>query len=598
MKRIFIVAISALAFLSSMAQSTITGDRVVAKQGIYVKDKWIDSIQNSGTPSSSRVIPTAKLVSDSFIKNQSWQKQNASAWIDSLKASSLTIGSKVDGTVQKAVLNNPSKRNLLVGDAPTTWTGVGDRYDDSTSYNFIGVTDTFNVSDNTSTLQWVGKIPRATLGIDRTQIIGGNNQNLELGGALDIRKTFDMRASDTLWTWPSTADFVWTTRNRTTVRNNVWNGHKAVVRSGDWNDSTFDATPVTLSTLEVLGNGTAGTTLKGWWSGNTSYFIGTSAHDTIDKWMGFFSTGASPWGPYINRSYDFAANHFNTGNMKEHWFLYQSPFSGTDTTYSFINGRLALGGGFNARKQRPQHRLEVNGGALLDTGYFRHQLYVGHDGVGNVGTGSFFVNGNSTLSGPTMVVAGASPLARLNVAGSWPALTMSNGVNSDNDVNFSEIIFPSAYWTTWQAAIRAYVPKGVEGVDHVGLKFYSFMPDYGYNMNDAEAMRLTATGQLVINDSTHNFWTDGSTRLIVKGFRTSPTTMVAKFQSGSTGNDVMSILNNGTVKVNAILNLAASTAPSSSSDASGTDGDIKRDASGNLYLKAGTTWLKFTGSTF
>lgn len=47
-----------------------------------------------------------------------------------------------------------------------------------------------------------------------------------------------------------------------------------------------------------------------------------------------------------------------------------------------------------------------------------------------------------------------------------------------------------------------------------------------------------------------------------------------------------------------IVNLPATTAPASSADPVGTDGDLRRDANGNLYLKANGQWLKFTGVTF
>jgi hypothetical protein len=38
--------------------------------------------------------------------------------------------------------------------------------------------------------------------------------------------------------------------------------------------------------------------------------------------------------------------------------------------------------------------------------------------------------------------------------------------------------------------------------------------------------------------------------------------------------------------------------PSSSSDTSGNDGDVTRDASGNMYMKTGGQWFKFSGVTF
>ncbi|MFC0773046.1 hypothetical protein [Terrimonas alba] len=67
--------------------------------------------------------------------------------------------------------------------------------------------------------------------------------------------------------------------------------------------------------------------------------------------------------------------------------------------------------------------------------------------------------------------------------------------------------------------------------------------------------------------------------------------------SGAVDDGVTALQVNGGIKANS-LNLPASTAPTSSSDPSGSDGDIKRDASGNIYLRTSTQWLKFTGVTF
>lgn len=47
-----------------------------------------------------------------------------------------------------------------------------------------------------------------------------------------------------------------------------------------------------------------------------------------------------------------------------------------------------------------------------------------------------------------------------------------------------------------------------------------------------------------------------------------------------------------------VINLPAKTAPASSADPIGANGDLMRDANGNLYLKANGQWLKFTGVTF
>jgi hypothetical protein len=85
---------------------------------------------------------------------------------------------------------------------------------------------------------------------------------------------------------------------------------------------------------------------------------------------------------------------------------------------------------------------------------------------------------------------------------------------------------------------------------------------------------------------------------------------IARFSSGSlllgtkTSDGVNKLQVNGPGKIGGKLtitdaiNLPASTAPTSSADASGSVGDLIRDSAGILYLKTGTGWVKFTGATF
>jgi len=55
----------------------------------------------------------------------------------------------------------------------------------------------------------------------------------------------------------------------------------------------------------------------------------------------------------------------------------------------------------------------------------------------------------------------------------------------------------------------------------------------------------------------------------------------------------------GKVKFSTIMNLPASTPPTSSADATGATGDVLMGTDGNIYRKDGTLgWVKFTGATF
>lgn len=60
-KSLFLCGLLAVAVLSQA--QTVTADRVIARQGLYVKDTWIDSIQrDTGFTNQSRAIPTSSAV--------------------------------------------------------------------------------------------------------------------------------------------------------------------------------------------------------------------------------------------------------------------------------------------------------------------------------------------------------------------------------------------------------------------------------------------------------------------------------------------------------------------------------------------------------
>ncbi|RYE44893.1 MAG: hypothetical protein EOP48_22380, partial [Sphingobacteriales bacterium] len=56
-------------------------------------------------------------------------------------------------------------------------------------------------------------------------------------------------------------------------------------------------------------------------------------------------------------------------------------------------------------------------------------------------------------------------------------------------------------------------------------------------------------------------------------------------------------VNTDRTTISNVLNLSASAPPASSVDPTGANGDLKRDADGNLYLKANGQWFKFSGIT-
>jgi hypothetical protein len=103
----------------------------------------------------------------------------------------------------------------------------------------------------------------------------------------------------------------------------------------------------------------------------------------------------------------------------------------------------------------------------------------------------------------------------------------------------------------------------------------------------------------ILNADANKLYVNGSSKFAGNIVQTSGRSMFG----GAVDDGVSPVQVNGKVsttdlKVSNIINLAATTAPTSSSDSSGVAGDIKRDSSGNLYIRTATQWLKFTGVTF
>lgn len=91
-----------------------------------------------------------------------------------------------------------------------------------------------------------------------------------------------------------------------------------------------------------------------------------------------------------------------------------------------------------------------------------------------------------------------------------------------------------------------------------------------------------------------NLWTTGSTMVLERYYNDAGDWHINASQHGNLVFNVWPSyyikLNAPRVQLTGVLNLPASTAPTSSTDSSGSDGDLKRDANGNVYLKANGQW--------
>jgi hypothetical protein len=68
-KHLFTIAVCLVASICCFSQTTITGNRVIAKDALYVVNNWLDSIQRSGSFISNRTVPTSQAVAD-YVKGK------------------------------------------------------------------------------------------------------------------------------------------------------------------------------------------------------------------------------------------------------------------------------------------------------------------------------------------------------------------------------------------------------------------------------------------------------------------------------------------------------------------------------------------------
>lgn len=62
MRKILYLVFAISSIINCNAQTTVTGDRIIARAGLYVVGTWLDSIQKSGRFDSDRTVPTSKAV--------------------------------------------------------------------------------------------------------------------------------------------------------------------------------------------------------------------------------------------------------------------------------------------------------------------------------------------------------------------------------------------------------------------------------------------------------------------------------------------------------------------------------------------------------
>lgn len=330
------------------------------------------------------VLSIARVDPEKVILNQYDSNQVASAWIDSLKAQKIIIGNGNDSIPQKLVVNNPSQKNLWIGQHSFPY----GTYDDSTGYNVINVVDTVTTSFATGEYH---RPARFGLFVNRDQHIGAKNLSLEDGWSLFAMKNYILDY-DSAHLSPSTSDFVGGTKNLFRLLNTT--GQKRVITSGD---AIGDANAGFISSTVVKDINTGSSIhLGGYWAGITSYLYGQGTKDTIDNWTSFYSTNAGGVS-YVKKYVHFGsqARYTTPTYIDSLWFLKQYVGEGG---YNYLDGNTSLGGG----KTGTNYRLDVSGTTRTDSLQFKKMTTDSLMEIYNQSTGRLAAQINPTVNQTTI----------------------------------------------------------------------------------------------------------------------------------------------------------------------------------------------------
>lgn len=646
MKRIFFTAFSILSLIAS-AQTTLTGDRVVAKQGLYVKDKWTDSIQTSGAFLSNRAIPTSKAV-DSFFKLRG--QDSSVIWY-------LPNQMRMGGRFNQLVLSNVGRDSI-----PTPYQAAQGTQNGPYNQATLLINRKFNEAKNdTLNLQYGGAVvaynehrfdsASTRFRYDATPIAlpnggfygdnrfypprdsvnvyaGGDGQNAgAVVGYLSIGDTwgYNLNIISTLpkmplATYKSELDLQ---RNISPLRRRKMTGNGLANYYADWKDYQTSISPTTFEggdyhsrVVDFFSNG-----------GRSYQYIGSGATKDkilkvakVDTAIGFYSSPKYMDNNEVWNGYGFyqeGVNDFNylqgktkiggaTAPTRDNGGIAQT-LSVTGSTYSDTLVTKVLKGATNAINVDSSSQIKytakvgtVGGGFLMDMRSTLDSTETGSNVAGGIfmyrNWSDFKTNGNfqAPFDARDYLNIGANRTVNL---GGCPTCVSNSQYHGYKQIiaaagvtvsSLSAAIKPSIYLARneiWSSSstnkVRAndlelvgYTAQVLTGPNTDTLGGYVAFKDIGVTVSGAnKVLNYYAFKTDVTNVADNTF-----------GF----------YQSQSNVKNYLA----GPLKLGDVLNLPATTAPSSSSDASGTDGDIKRDASGNLYLKNGSTWLKFTGTTF
>lgn len=206
----------------------------------------------------------------------------------------------------------------------------------NSTYATIHTSDTI-VTSNVNTFMGRG------FQLNRNIVMSDNNLTISDRAASSINLLFRLR--DTVRLNPVGSDLLYANRNALIFAKAGGFTGRSRVQSGLFD---FDISTANLSIMSLSGgSGSNNFRLRGFYSGNTSYLFASNATDTIDNWVGYWSTGFD--NAKVLKAYHYAGG--SIGGADSTWNLYFYDAN----NFNYLNGNTGLG------IRVPDSRLHVVG---------------------------------------------------------------------------------------------------------------------------------------------------------------------------------------------------------------------------------------------
>lgn len=192
---------------------------------------------------------------------------------------------------------------------------------------------TFNFFDS-ATVANASSLKSRGLQMNRNIVMTESGINISDKEGANFALVFRLRDTATLL--PVGSDLIYGSRSGIFFKKNTDYSGRSIVRSGN-GSVAFDATAAHLASVDFPDNGSLGNIYyKGYVAANTSYLYGYNTADTIENYIGYYSTGSNLM--RVLRGY----NYFGDGigaNVDSVWGIYQRA-----EQYNYLSSSLKIGG--------------------------------------------------------------------------------------------------------------------------------------------------------------------------------------------------------------------------------------------------------------